>query len=139
VILFEVLAGIVAAISMILWARTTPNSKYIYNLSLLSLPAVYIGFAIYSDVNAVMPEIIWGIPFFAAPLLFLFKSRRATMVILALLYLLHGGYDLYHGILFNGSHVPAWYATFCASLDFVVGAYLLLVALANIDSKLQYA
>ncbi|CAA0103477.1 Uncharacterised protein [BD1-7 clade bacterium] len=134
--MISILVGLAMGTSMIFWARTNPKAKLIFTLSLVSLPAIYIGFAVFLSQGAIVAEFLWGIPYLLAPALLLAKSRNLTLIALGVLYVLHGVYDIYHYQLIADAVVPHWYPHFCAALDIVVGGYLLLAATMNIDGQL---
>ncbi|CAA0092338.1 Uncharacterised protein [BD1-7 clade bacterium] len=134
--MISILIGLAMGTSMIFWARTNPNAKLIFTLSLVSLPAIYIGFAAFLSQGVIVAEFLWGIPYLLAPALLFSKSRNLTLIALSALYVLHGVYDLYHHQLIIDAVVPHWYPHFCAALDMVVGVYLLLAATMNVDGQL---
>jgi hypothetical protein len=97
-----------------------------YSIGLIVLPSLYASFALRADQPAVgVTEMIYGIPFVVAGLLFAFASIRRSAVVVGAFWILHGLYDLAHGRLVTNPGVPAWYPVWCCAVDIVVGAYLL--------------
>ena len=58
-------------------------------------------------------------------LLFVIASARLSAIAVGGLWILHGLYDLTHGLFFTNPGIPGWYPVFCFSVDVVVGAYVL--------------
>lgn len=136
--MFSAILGLFLGISIILWARSSKHTKLILNLNLASFPLYYIAFAALFNQNFISREFFWGIPFFLAPLLLLLKTRTFTLLVLSVLYIAHGFYDIFHHTIVSGDHVPHWYPNLCAALDFIVGIYLLVIAATNIDKNFNY-
>ncbi|MCW5969259.1 MAG: hypothetical protein KIT57_12165 [Blastocatellales bacterium] len=84
-------------------------------------------------------EMIYGIPFVVAGLVFAFVSVRRSAVVVGAFWILHGLYDLAHSRLITNSGVPGWYPVFCFSVDVVVGAYLLWLARRISNANLREA
>ena len=66
----------------------------------------------------------YGVPYVVAGLVFAFVSFRRSAVVVGVLWLLHGLYDLVHGQVITNIGVPGWYPIFCFVVDAVIGAYL---------------
>lgn len=135
--MLAIFIGFLMALSMIVWARNQPNPQLIYSFSLVSLPLVYFFFSFLHAADNLWLELIWGIPFLLAPVIAFFKPSALTLFVLGLLYLTHGGYDLFHSQLIHGEYVPFWYKMLCVGLDCFVGFYLMLVSLFKIDKKFK--
>lgn len=123
-------AGIALAIVTIIsikWSNNE-NSAWGYPLVLASLPTCYIGFALYADDSeALLPEILHGLPFYVLALRAAFKPAKLLTALLAIAFIWHGIYDFIHPWLFTNKGTPSWWDVFCGSVDFVIGAYLLAV------------
>lgn len=118
--------GVALGILVILSARVIRGERRLYSLGLLTLPCLYAFFALRAGDPAVaVKEMIYGLPFLAAGLIFAFVSVRQSAVLVGLLWILHGLYDLAHDRFISNPGVPGWYPAFCFSVDVVVGAYLL--------------
>lgn len=123
--MIESLAGLLVAISLIVSARQQSISHWIYSAALISLPLIYMGFAaLTGDFTIVFKEAIVGLPFIVVGFLCLFFGFKASGYLVAFLWLVHGGYDIYHETLFSNSGVPSWYPLLCAVVDIVVAGYL---------------
>ena len=111
-----------------------------YSLGLLTLPGIYTFFALHAGEQAVgVKEMIYGIPFVAAGLVFVFVSVRQSAVVVGGFWLLHGLYDLVHSQLFINTGVPGWYPIFCFVVDAVIGSYLLWLSRRIPDANLRQA
>jgi hypothetical protein len=64
-------------------------------VGLLTLPGIYAFFALQAGEQAVgVKEMIYGVPFVVAGLVFAFVSVRQSAVVVGVFWLLHGLYDL---------------------------------------------
>jgi len=84
-------------------------------------------------------EMIYGIPFFVAGLVFATVSVRYSAVVVGGLWILHGLYDLTHSQLITNAGVPGWYPVWCFSVDVVIGAYLLWLSRRIANANLREA
>lgn len=124
--MIEALIGVAVGLLTIFVARIIRGQRWLYALGLLTLPSLYAFFALQAGERAVgVKEMIYGVPFFVAGLVFAFVSVRHSAVVVGAFWILHGLYDLTHGQLIKNAGVPDWYPVFCFSVDVVVGAYLL--------------
>ena len=128
--MIEFLIGVSLALSTIFVSRSMNVRNWLYTAFLLSLPAIYMAFGLFSGTSGViLNEFIYGIPYFIIAIICLkFNFKYATYIV-SLLWLAHGAYDLWHSQLFINSGVPSWYPLFCLAVDIVIGGYLLLLAL----------
>lgn len=123
------LIGAAVGVLTIASARFMRGERWLYSVGLLVLPGLYAFFALRAGEQAVgVKEMIYGIPFVVAGLVFAFVSVRKSAVVVGALWLLHGMYDLAHSRLFTNIGVPGWYPVFCFVVDVVVGLYLLWLA-----------
>jgi len=123
--MIEGMAGLLVAVAMIVSARLKPISHWLFSVTLILLPVIYIAFGLFTgDSSIILGEILVGVPFIVVGFLCLRLGFVASGYLLASLWLIHGGYDLYHDFLFINPGVPSWYPVFCAVVDMVVGSYL---------------
>ena len=124
--MIEGVIGAAVGIITIALARLIRGEHWVYSLGLLTLPGLYASFALRAGEVAVgVKEMIYGVPFVVAGLVFAFVSVRRSAIMVGVLWLLHGLYDLVHSQLITNIGVPAWYPIFCFVVDAVIGAYLL--------------
>jgi hypothetical protein len=122
----EALTGAAAGVLTILVARAIRGQRWLYSIGLLTLPGLYALFALLVGEQAVaVRELIYGIPFLVAGVVFALVSVRHSALVVGALWILHGLYDLIHGRLITNAGVPGWYPVWCFSVDIVVGGYLL--------------
>lgn len=138
--MIEALTGAAAGVLTIVAARLIRGERWVYALGLLTLPGLYTMFALQAgDQAVVIEEMIYGIPFVVAGIVFALVSVRGSAVVVGALWLLHGVYDLVHGRLFTNTGVPGWYPVWCFMVDAVVGAYLLWLSRRIPDADLRKA
>jgi hypothetical protein len=120
------LIGVAVGVLTIVMARTIRGQRWLYALGLLTLPSLYASFALLAGESAVsVKEMIYGVPFLVAGLVFACVSVRQSAVAVGAFWIVHGLYDLTHSQLITNAGVPDGYPVFCFSVDAVVGAYLL--------------
>jgi len=124
--LIEAVAGVAVGVLTIVTARILRGQRWLYSLGLLTLPSLYALFALQAgDQAAGIKEMIYGLPYITAGLVFAFVSIRRSAIIVGALWIFHGVYDLMHSQLITNAGVPRWYPVFCFTVDVVIGAYLL--------------
>lgn len=138
--MIEAFMGVAAGVLTIVTARVIRGQRWLYSLGLLVLPGLYAFFALRAGDTAVgVKEMVYGIPFVVAGLVFASVSIRRSAVVVGAFWILHGLYDLVHGQLITNAGVPAWYPVWCFSVDIVVGAYLLWLSRRIPDADLRRA
>jgi hypothetical protein len=124
--LTEALVGVAVGLLTIVSARIIRGQRWLYSLGLLTLPSLYAFFALRAGDQAVgIKEMIFGLPYLIAGLVFAFVSVRQSAIVVGAFWILHGVYDLTHSQFITNAGVPGWYPVFCFSVDVVIGAYLL--------------
>lgn len=138
--MIEALIGAAVGVLTIVSARLIRGERWLYSLGLLTLPGIYTFFALQAGEHAVgVKEMIYGIPYVVAGLVFACVSVRQSAVVVGVLWLLHGLYDLAHSQLITNAGVPDWYPIFCFVVDAVVGSYLLWLSRRVPDANLRQA
>ena len=138
--MLEAFIGVAVGVLTIVVARLIRGQHWLYSIGLLTLPSLYAFFALQAGEPAVgVKEMIYGIPFIAAGLVFAFVSVRQSAVVVGAFWILHGLYDLTHSRLIANAGVPGWYPVWCFSVDVVIGAYLLWLARRVPDANLRRA
>ena len=134
------LIGSAVGVLTIAFARFIRGERWLYALGLLTLPGLYASFALRAGETAVsFKEMIYGVPFVVAGLIFAFVSVRQSAVVVGVFWLLHGLYDLVHSQLITNPGVPRGYPIFCFVVDAVIGAYLLWLSRRVPDANLRKA
>ncbi len=124
------ICGLLFAVFAILFARRVHGEHWLYAITLVALPGIYSFFAFYAGEATVgFDELIFGIPFIAGGLLLVLSSTPQTLMVIGALWILHALYDLTHEWFFINPAAPGWYPMFCASVDFVIGLYVLRLAI----------
>jgi hypothetical protein len=136
----EALIGAAVGVLTIVLARFIRGERWLYSLGLLALPGIYAFFALQAGELAVgVKEMIYGVPFVVAGLVFALVSVRQSAAVVGVFWLLHGLYDLAHGQLITNTGVPGWYPIFCFVVDIVIGSYLLWLSRRIPDANLRQA
>jgi hypothetical protein len=136
----EALNGAAVGVLTIVSARLIRGERWLYSLGLLTLPGIYAFFAIQAGEQAVgVKEMIYGVPYVVAGLVFAFVSVRQSAVVVGVFWLLHGLYDLAHSQFITNTGVPGWYPIFCFVVDAVIGSYLLWLSRRIPDANLRQA
>jgi len=134
------LIGATVGVLTILVARLLRGERWLYALGLITLPSLYASFGLRAGQPALAAqEMIYGLPYVAAGLVFAWLSVRRSAVVVGTLWLLHGVYDLVHSRLLTNPGVPNGYPIFCFVVDAVVGAYVLWLARRIPDANLRRA
>ena len=134
------LIGATVGLLTIVFARFIRGERWVYSVGLLTLPSLYACFALRAGEQAVaVREMIYGIPYVVAGLMFTFVGVRQSAIVVGLLWLLHGLYDLVHGRLITNPGVPGWYPIWCCVVDVVIGSYLLWLSRRIPDANLRQA
>jgi len=122
----EGMVGLLVGVLAIVLAKRFQVERWMYSASLVALPGIYCLFALYAGEQATgFKELMVGIPFLIGGILFALVNVRKSACIVGGLWLLHGVYDLTHELFFTNPGAPDWYPIFCASVDFVIGSYVL--------------
>ena len=121
--MIAVLIGATVGVLTILFARFIRGERWLYSVGLLTLPSLYAFFALRAGDQAVaVREMIYGIPYVVGGLLFALVGVRQSAVVVGVLWLVHGLYDLVHGRLVTNPGVPGWYPIWCFVVDVVIGS-----------------
>lgn len=138
--MLEALIGVAVGVLTIVVARLIRGQHWLYAIGLLTLPSLYASFALHAGEQAVaVKEMIYGIPFLVAGLVFALVSVRQSAVVVGLFWIFHGLYDLTHSQLIANAGVPGWYPVWCFSVDVVIGVYLLWLSLRVPEANLRLA
>ena len=138
--MIEAFAGVAVGVLTIVTARIIRGQRWLYSLGLLTLPSLYAFFALRAGDQAVgIKEMIYGLPYFIAGLVFAFVSVRQSAIVVGAFWILHGVYDLTHSQFITNPGVPVWYPVFCFSVDVVIGAYLLWLSNRISNANLRQA
>lgn len=132
--------GAAVGVLTIVTARSIRGERWLYAWGLLVLPGLYASFALRAGEPTVgLQEMLYGVPWVVAGLVFAFVSVRRSAVVVGAFWLLHGMYDLVHSRLLTNRGVPDGYPIFCFVVDAVVGAYLLWLSRRVPEANLRRA
>jgi hypothetical protein len=138
--LIEALIGVAVGVLTIVLARIIRGQRWLFSVGLLTLPSLYAFFALQAGEQGVgAKEMIYGVPFVVAGLVFAFVSVQQSAVVVGAFWILHGLYDLTHSHFIINVGVPGWYPVFCFSVDIVIGAYLLWLSRRISNANLRQA
>ena len=128
-VIIGVSLGLLVILSLALFKR--PDKQIIYGLILSGIGFLYVGFT-WSDTSALVITA-------AQAILFVFIAWygiKKNNYFLAAGYFLHGIWDLVYHLLPGASLIPPHYDLFCLSIDFTMGAYLLILKYRNAKAAL---
>jgi hypothetical protein len=120
----QILLGAVAAVPLILFARSRRAERVVYALGLLVAALIYVGFALAAaaGTGALLKELV-GVAVFGAVA---WVGRRRAVLWLAAGWAAHVGWDLLLHPLTAAGYAPAWYVRACIGFDLVVAAWIAL-------------
>ncbi len=131
--MYAIAAGVLIGVTTIWgmkWGKTE-HKPWAYPMVLSLYPLFYFAFAIFAkDSAALLQEMIYALPIFLICILCCFKHVNYSAVILALGYIGHGLYDVFHDHLFINTGTPIWWPEFCGTVDILIGVYLLVFAMS---------
>lgn len=130
---YALASGIFIAVFVVmrLRVRGLEKSRWAYPIFLATFPLYYWFFAVSaSDYAALFNELMAGVAFFAIAYIAYKLESFATLLLLAIGYVAHAGYDFYHEAFFVNAGVPTWWPEFCGSVDILIGGYVAYLALS---------
>ena len=114
-------SGLLVILIVLLWKQ--PDRPIIYGLILTAIGFLYVGYT-WSDTKALIINCVQAVFF----LVIAWYGIRKGLYVLAAGYFLHGSWDLLYNLLPGTNLIPPHYDLFCLSIDFTIGAYLLIIA-----------
>ena len=106
------------------------DKPIIYGLILSGIGFLYVGFT-WSDTKALVITAAQAVFF----LFVAWYGIKKSLYILGAGYFLHGIWDLLYNLFPASSLIPPHYDLFCLSIDFTIGAYLLLIRYRKVPSE----
>ena len=133
--MIAVIIGIVSGLLVILTIGLLKrlDKATIYGLILSGIGFLYAGFS-WTDWKALLINAVQAI-------FFLFLSYfgiKKNINFLIAGYFLHGSWDLAYSLFQDSNLIPPHYDLFCLSIDFTMGAYLVLLKRRGGNKSLQY-
>jgi hypothetical protein len=98
------------------------DKKLIYALILTGIGFLYVGFT-WTDLSSLIITALQAVCF----LFLAYYGAKRNLLFLAAGYFLHGLWDLGYDLLRLPNLIPPHYDLFCLSIDFTMGAYLLIL------------
>lgn len=136
----SVVVGVALGLASIYTARRVHGESWLYSATVLLLPLIYAAFAtIAGDFSTATQELLVGLPFILGGLLCLVIKVPTTATFLGLLWVVHVLFDVSHNLLVNNPAVPVWYPWFCASIDLVIGVYVLQIGRSRRQGRKRQA
>lgn len=120
----ELIAGIALAITIVWTARLAgfDKDRSFYPVLLIVIALYYVLFALQSyHIYSLLFEMLIAVSFVALAL----WGHRKNLAIVGFALILHGIYDLFHGILPLSATAPDWWPLFCFGIDVLLGFFLL--------------
>lgn len=122
----ELITGIVLAIAIVWTARLSgfEKDRSFYPVLLIVIAFYYVLFSFQSyQIYQVLFEAIIAFSFAALAL----WGHHKNLVIVGFALILHGIYDLFHGIIPLSTSAPEWWPLFCFGVDVVLGFFLIVL------------
>lgn len=99
------------------------DKTIIYGLILCAIGFLYVGY-VWTDLRAIVINAIQAVVF----LFIAYYGMRKNTNLLGIGYFLHGIWDIVYHMFQDPGLIPPHYDIFCLSIDFIMGAYLLLLS-----------
>ena len=99
------------------------DKTVIFGLILCAIGFLYVGY-VWTDLRAIVINVIQAVFF----LFIAYFGIKKNTNILAIGYFLHGTWDLIYHLFQDPGLIPPHYDMFCLTIDFTMGAYLLLLS-----------
>ena len=127
-VIIGISSGLLVIMIFVLLKRV--DKPVIYGLILSGIGFLYPGFT-WSDTKALIITCVQAIFF----LFMAWFGIKKSMYILGAGYFLHGIWDLAYNLFPGANLIPPHYDLFCLSIDFTIGAYLLIIAKSKVLNK----
>ena len=120
--MLPIIIGVVLAVVMAFLARITnfDRDRSYYAVVLIVIATYYVLFACIAN-EAIIAEIIVASVFSIIAI----AGALRWPILLGVGIVMHGVFDLTHGYLITNAGVPVWWPAFCASIDIVLGAWVI--------------
>jgi hypothetical protein len=121
-------SGIVLALVLAISSRLLrfDQDRSYYAVVLIVIAAYYVLFAFIAN-EAIFEEVMIALFFTVVAI----AGALRWPVLLGGGIVLHGVFDMAHGSIINNSGVPVWWPSFCASVDIVLGIWVVFFTLNN--------
>ena len=120
--MLPVIIGVSLAVVMGIFARITKfdRDRSFYAVVLIVIATYYVLFACMAN-EAIIEEVLAASVFLAIAV----AGVYFRPLLLGVGIILHGVFDLFHGAIISNSGVPIWWPAFCASIDVVLGVWVI--------------
>lgn len=114
--------GVILAVIMAFLARVTnfDRDRSYYAVVLIVIATYYVLFACIAN-EAIVAEIFVASIFSVLAIVGVFRWP----LLLGIGIFMHGVFDVVHGYIISNSGVPIWWPAFCASIDIVLGLWVM--------------
>lgn len=121
-LMFSIFLGFALSLTVIIFAKFSgfDRDKSFYPTILIVIAAYYVLFAIISG-HSVLRELLIALVFLVIAVFGAYKSLAIVGAGIAA----HGGYDIFHVFYLSNNVAPIWWASFCATVDFVLGFWVI--------------
>lgn len=124
----DVLAGLLGAFAILALGKATRQANTIpfYSTVLIVIALVYVLFAVMAGQTTTIVAESAIAAVFVVIAVFVARSSRPheAGLVLAAGLVVHGAYDLVHGVLIANVVVPNWWPVFCGVVDVVLGGWV---------------
>ena len=132
--MIPVVIGVLLAVGIAALAKFTrfDEDRSFYSTVLVIVASYYVLFAVLdSSAHALVWELVIAVAFSTVAITgALFLPSLVGIGIIA-----HGLFDLVHDALIENSGVPTWWPSFCASIDVVLGLWVIIVTRSRLTKE----
>ena len=132
--MIPVVIGVLLAVGIAVLAKFTrfDEDRSFYSTVLVIVASYYVLFAVLdSSAHALVWELVIAVAFSTVAITgALFLPSLVGIGIIA-----HGLFDLVHDALIENSGVPTWWPSFCASIDVVLGLWVIIVTRSRLTKE----
>lgn len=123
-----VIIGAALAVILAIFARLTKfdRDRSYYAVVLIVIATYYVLFACIAN-EAIVAELFVAAIFSILAIL----GGLRWQILLGIGIFLHGVFDLMHGYIINNPGVPIWWPAFCASIDIVLGLWVIFLVVTK--------
>jgi uncharacterized membrane protein HdeD (DUF308 family) len=124
--LIPVVIGVLLAVGIAALAKFTrfDEDRSFYSTILVIVASYYVLFAV---LDSSAPALVWELVIAVAFSTVAITGALFLPTLVGIGIIAHGLFDLVHDALIENSGVPTWWPSFCASIDVVLGLWVIIV------------
>ena len=134
--LIPIFVGLLLAIGIAVLAKFTrfDQDRSFYSTVLVIIASYYVLFAVLDGSrHALVWELVIAVAFSAVAII----GALVSPMLVGIGIFAHGLFDLVHDVLIENSGVPAWWPSFCASIDVLLGLWVIVLTRSRIPLSMR--